>query len=162
MDRKIDNMEKVICIIDTPTHKEGELVDRFDLELDRLNFPQVYRQYNKFDDLQAKVIAWAREKEILAKTTPLTQIEKTQEELDELKEALHFQSLGETHYINSKNKAVKTEAEVEDGIADCLITLIIQAEMQGLNIVDCLEVGYNVISKRTGKIIDGMFVKDEK
>ena len=77
MDRKINNMEKVICIIDTPTHKKGELVDRFDLELDRLNYPQVYRQYNKFDDLQAKVIAWAREKEILAIATLLTQIEKT-------------------------------------------------------------------------------------
>ena len=154
--------EKVKCIIDTPTHKKGELVDRFDLELDRLNYPQVYRPYNKFEDLKEKVISWAREKEILSKATPLTQIEKTQEELDELKEALTYQSLGETHYFNSKGKAVKTDEECEDGIADCLITLIIQAEMQGLDIVDCLEVAYGVISKRTGEMKDGMFVKDEK
>lgn len=155
-------MEKVICIINTPTHKKGELVDRFDLELDRLNYPQVYRSYNKFDDLQEKVIAWARQKEILSKATPLTQVSKTQEELDELKEALHYQSLGETHYINSKGKAVKTEDEILDSVGDILVTLIIQAEMQGLNIVDCLEVAYGVISKRTGKMIDGIFVKDEK
>lgn len=155
-------MEKVICIIDTPTHKKGELVDRFDLELDRLNYPQVYKQYNKFEDLQAKVIAWAREKEILSKATPLNQVVKTQEELDELKEALHFQSLGETHYINSKGKAVSVESEIQDALGDVLVTLIIQAEMQGLNLVDCLEVAYGVISKRTGVMKDGIFVKDEK
>lgn len=155
-------MEKVICIIDTPTHKKGELVDRFDLELDRLNYPQVYKQYNKFEDLQAKVIAWAREKEILSKATPITQAVKTQEELDELKEALHFQSLGETHYINPKGKAVSVESEIQDALGDVLVTLIIQAEMQDLNLVDCLEVAYGVISKRTGVMRDGIFVKDEK
>ena len=155
-------MEKVICIIDTPTHKKGDIVDRFDLEIDRLDYPQVYREYNKFEDLQEKVIAWAREKEILSKATPLTQSVKTQEELDELKEALHFQSLGETHYINSKGKAVSVESEIQDALGDVLVTLIIQAEMQSLNLVDCLEVAYGVINKRTGVMRDGIFVKDEK
>ena len=155
-------MEKVICIIDTPTHKKGDIVDRFDLEIDRLDYPDVYREYNKFDDLQAKVVTWAREKEILSKATPLTQSVKTQEELDELKEALHFQSLGETHYINSKGKAVSVESEIQDALGDVLVTLIIQAEMQSLNLVDCLEVAYGVINKRTGVMRDGIFVKDEK
>lgn len=162
MDRKINNMEKVICIIDTPTHKKGELVDRFDLELDRLNYPQVYRQYNKFEDLKEKIELWAEQKGILAKSLPEIQAEKTQEELDELKEALHFQALGEGFYINSKGKAVKTDEEISDSISDVLITLIIQAKMQSLDIVDCLEVAYGIISKRTGEMKDGMFVKDEK
>ena len=33
--------------------------------------------------------------------------------------------------------------------------------MQGLKLVDCLESAYNVISKRTGKMVDGQFVKDD-
>jgi hypothetical protein len=32
--------------------------------------------------------------------------------------------------------------------------------MQGLTLEECLESAYNVISKRTGKMIDGQFVKD--
>lgn len=34
--------EKVICKINTPQHRKGELVDRFDLEIDRLDYPDVY------------------------------------------------------------------------------------------------------------------------
>jgi len=30
-----------------------------------------------------------------------------------------------------------------------------------LNLVECLESAYNIISKRTGKMIDGKFVKDK-
>ena len=30
-----------------------------------------------------------------------------------------------------------------------------------LNLIECLESAYNVISKRTGKMVDGTFVKDE-
>lgn len=50
--------------------------------------------------------------------------------------------------------------EIIDGIGDVLVTLIIQAKMQGLDIVDCLDTAYQVISKRTGKMVDGQFVKD--
>lgn len=44
---------------------------------------------------------------------------------------------------------------------DQLVTLIIGAHMNGLNLIDCLESAYNVISKRTGKMINGQFVKDK-
>jgi hypothetical protein len=39
--------------------------------------------------------------------------------------------------------------------------MIIQAEMQGVTIEECLNSAYDVISKRTGKMINGQFVKDE-
>ena len=51
-------------------------------------------------------------------------------------------------------------AEVIDALGDILVTIIIQAEMQGLKLTDCLESAYNVIAKRTGKMVDGQFVKD--
>jgi hypothetical protein len=41
-----------------------------------------------------------------------------------------------------------------------MVTLIIQAKMQALSIEQCLESAYNVISKRTGRMINGQFVKD--
>jgi hypothetical protein len=33
--------------------------------------------------------------------------------------------------------------------------------MQGVSVQDCLQSAYNVISKRTGVMKDGQFVKDE-
>jgi hypothetical protein len=46
-------------------------------------------------------------------------------------------------------------------MGDILVTLIIQAKMQGVSLETCLEGAYNIISKRTGKMINGQFVKDE-
>jgi hypothetical protein len=41
-----------------------------------------------------------------------------------------------------------------------MVTLIIQAKMQGMTIEECLNAAYDVISKRTGKMVNGQFVKD--
>mgnify|MGYP001814076701 CR=1 FL=1 len=57
--------------------------------------------------------------------------------------------------INSNDRA-----EIIDAMGDIMVTLIIQAKMQGLKLEECLESAYNVISKRTGKMINGQFVKD--
>jgi NTP pyrophosphatase (non-canonical NTP hydrolase) len=100
------------------------------------------RSYN---ELEALVITWAHQKGILDNGTPRAQAGKTVEEVQELIDA-----------IDTNNKA-----EIEDALGDILVTIIIQAEMQGLELVKCLESAYNVIAKRTGKMVDGQFVKDE-
>jgi len=100
------------------------------------------RSYN---ELEALVITWAHQKGILDNGTPRAQAGKTVEEVQELINA-----------IDTNNKA-----EIEDALGDILVTIIIQAEMQGLELIKCLESAYNVISKRTGKMVDGQFVKDE-
>lgn len=123
-----------------------------------------FKKSNKimqYNELEEKVIQWAKDKGILEKATPLTQIEKTQEELDETREALFWDSKYVLQYENKKGKLVNTKEEVADGYGDQLVTLIIGAHMNGLNLVDCLESAYNVISKRTGKMVDGVFVKDK-
>ena len=74
----------------------------------------------------------------------MRQAEKTHEEVLELMAA-----------IDDDNKE-----EIIDALGDILVTIIIQAEMQGLKLVDCLESAYNVISKRTGRMENGQFVKD--
>jgi len=115
----------------------------------------------KYNELEPLVIKWAAEKGILEKATPLAQAKKTYEEVLELIEAVEVQEEGEETFYNIKSKLVNTEEEVKDALGDILVTIIIQAEMQGLKLEDCLESAYNVISKRTGNMIDGQFVKNE-
>jgi len=90
------------------------------------------------------VIDWAREKGILEKSSPLKQHVKTQEEVNELLQAL---------VDNNKEELI-------DSLGDIVVTLIIQAELNGIDIEDCLESAYGVISKRTGVMKNGLFVKD--
>lgn len=114
----------------------------------------------KYNELEPLIIEWAKEKGILEKATPLKQLEKTQEELDETKDALWWDSKNVKEYQNSKGKLVNTKEEILDGYGDQLVTLIIGAHMNDLKLEDCLTAAYNVISKRTGVMKDGMFVKD--
>jgi len=95
-------------------------------------------------ELECAVETWAEEKGILSKATPMAQALKTLEETTELCTA-----------INSNDRA-----EIIDAMGDIMVTLIIQAKMQGLKLEECLESAYNVISKRTGKMVNGVFVKD--
>lgn len=115
---------------------------------------------NNYKELEVKVIEWAREKGILEKATPLAQAKKTEEEVNELIEACEAQNIGTDYFTNSKGKLVHTKEELKDALGDILVTIIIGAELQGLKLEDCLESAYNVISKRTGKMVNGQFVKD--
>lgn len=99
-----------------------------------------------FEELHLKVLLWAKEKGIIDKATTLTQLGKTQEELDETVKAVKE---------NDRD-------EVIDGLGDILVTIIIAARLYDLDIVECLDTAYGVISKRAGKMVDGVFVKDQK
>jgi NTP pyrophosphatase (non-canonical NTP hydrolase) len=99
----------------------------------------------KYNELESLVIAWATQKGILDKGTPAAQCDKTLEEVYELHDAI-------------KNN---DRDEIIDALGDILVTIIIQAEMQGLKLEDCLQSAYNVISKRKGQMIDGQFVKEK-
>lgn len=114
-----------------------------------------------FTSLERRVLAWAKDKGILDKATPLTQIEKTIEEIEETKEALEYQSKDIDTYINTKGKLCETPYEIKDGLGDTLVTLIIQCRMQNLNPLECLESALNIIEKRTGIMKNGQFVKDK-
>lgn len=106
---------------------------------------EITQRKMKYNELEALVISWAEQKGIFKKGNPDAQCEKTFEEVTELSAAI---------YENNKE-------EIIDALGDILVTIIIQAEMQGLKLEDCLQSAYNVISKRTGKMIDGQFVKDK-
>ena len=97
------------------------------------------------DQLKLAVLQWAWEKGILDNSAPLRQHVKTQEEVNELLDAI------------SKDD----KAEIADAIGDIAVTIIIQAELNELDFTECLRGAYDVIAKRRGKMVDGIFVKDE-
>jgi NTP pyrophosphatase (non-canonical NTP hydrolase) len=102
-------------------------------------------EYNMdYFELEVGVIDWAEQKGILQNGTPMAQALKTLEECTELCNAV---------YANDKD-------EIMDGLGDVMVTLLIQAEMQGLNLENCLESAYRIISKRKGKMVNGQFVKE--
>jgi len=96
------------------------------------------------ESLETAVIKWAEDRGIFEKATPASQWEKTHEEVLELIEGI-----------------VKNDRrEIEDAIGDIVVTLIIQARMHGLSLGQCLASAYDQIKNRTGKMINGVFVKD--
>lgn len=97
-----------------------------------------------YNQLESLVIEWAANKGILEKATTAAQANKTMEECQELIDA-----------IEDDNRE-----EIADALGDILVTIIIQAKMQNMSLVECLEGAYNIIAKRTGKMVNGQFVKD--
>jgi len=91
-----------------------------------------------------KIRDWAENKGIYAKGDPKTQYIKLMEEAGEVGRAILKEDL----------------PEVKDGIGDMVVVLTNLAELCGLTIEECVESAYDVISKRTGKMKNGTFVKD--
>ena len=99
-----------------------------------------------FEDLEGRVIAWACDRQIIPNSNPMAQSIKTASECVELLQAL--------------NK--KDTKEVIDAYGDILVTLIIGAELYGVNLVACLEAAYDEIKDRKGHLgADGIFYKHE-
>ena len=89
---------------------------------------------------------WAKERGIYKKGNSHTQYVKLQEEAGELAKAL----------LNND------KAEIKDAIGDIVVVLTNLAHLEKLDIEDCIDAAYKEISNRTGKMINGTFVKDEK
>ena len=113
-----------------------------------------------FKELNERVINWADQKGILLKATPLDQIKKTIEEVKETELAILYQQARATTMRNYRGKICNTSEEIKDGFGDILVTVLIGCKMQNLDPLDCLETALNIIEKRTGKMVNGQFVKD--
>jgi NTP pyrophosphatase (non-canonical NTP hydrolase) len=87
---------------------------------------------------------WAKDRGLYDKGNSHTQYVKLQEEAGELAKAL------------LKND----KPEIIDAIGDIVVVLTNLAHLEGYNIEDCIDTAYNVIARRTGKMINGTFVKD--
>ena len=87
---------------------------------------------------------WASERGLYDKGDPKTQALKLVEEVGETCRAI----LKQDH------------KEAIDGIGDCVVVLTNLAELMNTNIETCIDIAYNEISNRTGKMINGTFKKD--
>lgn len=74
------------------------------------------------------------------------------------RQALKFyEEAGEVAAALSRNKL----DDLKDGIGDTVVTLIILAQQHGVTLEECLQVAYTEISGRTGKLVNGTFIKSE-
>ncbi len=99
----------------------------------------------KYIELSLSLLHWAENKGILKKGDSKTQCLKMASEAGELCDAI----------------AKGDRDETIDAIGDVMVTLIILAQMEGLDELECLESAYNEIACRTGEMVNGSFVKDE-
>ncbi len=95
--------------------------------------------------VEIDVLRWAEARKIIPNSTAMAQAIKTHEELGELLSALH-----------RGNKE-----DILDAYGDILVTLIIGADLAGVDLVDALEHAYAQIKDRKGTLrSDGVFVKE--
>ena len=102
--------------------------------------PDVQKHEDRFDLIRN----WAATRGLYDKGNSHTQYVKLQEEAGELAKALLDQD----------------KDEIIDAIGDMVVVLTNLAHLQGFEIEDCIDSAYNVIAARTGKMINGTFVKD--
>ena len=107
------------------------------------------------------VIQWANDRNIIDGSTPIKQLDKTSEEFNELQRAvaLHEFVLDSISWSNA-DLADAYRKDVVDAYGDVLVTLIISAQMQCIDLEDALAAAYEEIRHRKGKLINGLFHKD--
>lgn len=93
-----------------------------------------------------KIINWAVARNLVEGATPAAQFEKLAEEFGELGRAL----------------IEDDQAKFEDAVGDMVVVLTILAAQRDTNIEKCIAGAYDEIKDRTGKMVDGKFVKDAK
>jgi hypothetical protein len=117
------------------------------------------------NELIDKTRQWFHDKGIIANSNPLKQLEKSQEELTETRDAVvKLKYLGAIVELQSGvgvDECLDLLNEIKDGIGDTVVTLIGVCEMYGFTLEECLQMAYDTISKRNGTMIDGIFVKSK-
>lgn len=96
-----------------------------------------------FDDLEELVAKWAEDRNLITGSTPKDQYCKLVEEVGEI------------------GGDLARRRDVRDSIGDSLVVLTIIARQFCLTLRQCYEVAYKEIKDRKGKMVDGVFVKEE-
>ena len=108
--------------------------------------PSNWRYDSSEDDRFQKIRDWGGERGLYTKGDTKTQFCKLMEEAGELGRAI----------LKNDNE------EFIDAIGDMVVVLTNLAHLGGTTIEKCIDTAYEVIAKRTGKMVNGTFVKDEK
>lgn len=88
---------------------------------------------------------WAEDRNLIDGSKPVNQVSKLVEELGELATGVN----------KGKNDLIA------DGIGDAVVVLTILAKQCGMNIEDCIDLAWNEIKDRKGKMVNGIYIKNE-
>lgn len=91
------------------------------------------------------IIGWAKDRNLIEGSDLKSQFVKLMEEAGELANSI----------------AKQDDLEFADAIGDMFVVLTIMAAQNGMNIEDCIKRAYNEIKHRKGKMVDGIFIKEE-
>ena len=95
---------------------------------------------NRFTDIRQ----WANDRNIINGATMQAQFVKLIEEIGELAQGI----------AKGRPEAIK------DGIGDAVVVLTILAAQHGVTIEDCIEIAWNEIKDRKGRMVGGTFLKE--
>jgi NTP pyrophosphatase (non-canonical NTP hydrolase) len=97
-------------------------------------------EVNRFEDIRQ----WAHARNIIRGATPEKQFVKLIEEVGELANGIAKSRLD----------------EIMDGIGDAVVVLTVLAEQYDITIEHCIELAWNEIKDRKGRMVNGIFVKE--
>lgn len=101
---------------------------------------------SSYAEVEMKVIRWSEARKIIPNSTPMAQLCKLEEEVNELRDALFESNMEESI----------------DAIGDCTVVLINICALLDVNLTDCVAHAYEQIKNRTGTMgADGFFYKDK-
>ena len=94
------------------------------------------------NELIEKVNKWFEDRNLIKGSTDKDQILKLMHELGEL-----------------SDHACKNQ-DIRDDLGDMLVVMLNIMKRNNFTLEECLEIAYNDIKDRKGKMVDGIFVKD--
>lgn len=110
-------------------------------DVERVNIITPDTSYTVYES----ILQWAEDRNLLNGSTRKDQMVKLVEEIGELAAGI------------AKGKADL----VKDSIGDALVVLTILAKQSGTSVEECLNLAWNEIKDRKGKMVDGIFIKEE-
>lgn len=116
-----------------------------------------------FEELRENVEQWAKDKDLLHSENAEKQFMKFIEEVFEFKTEFDYLCrIGQSsEEVYSDYEQIETQENMELEMGDIFVTLIVLCKQLDIGIVDCLQMAYEKISKRKGKTVNGLFVKEE-
>ena len=94
------------------------------------------------NNLIENVIQWHRDRNLIDGSDDKSQVLKLVQELGELSDS------------------VCKDEDIQDDIGDMLVVMINICERNNVTLDDCLTTAYRDIEHRTGRMVDGVFVKE--
>ena len=95
------------------------------------------------ESLENKIVQWHHDRNLIAGANDKDQFMKLIQECGELSDNICKQR------------------DIRDDIGDIIVVLINIAERNSLTLEECMQVAYDDIKDRKGRMVDGVFIKEE-